>query len=376
MCHRANLVWAVALLAASCAPSVACAQFFFESDAVALTRNSDGGAPFVAGPNSVSTEPGGYGWEPGYRLGFGWMGEDLQVDTTFTQISPWTSSSSGTFGGNLYFDQGDPALGAADSALVFPGFLNTAAASTLGGATQEGFLPSAGSKFSTATTSNYRDVEINIGSSQYKRPWRFGVGYRNIQLDEKNIMNLSGAFDTTGTGISDAALMNAGAQYVSGAGVGFDQTTPTTFLAYQVNGHAQNEMNGAQAFFGYRIYDGSWFTIEGTGKAGIYHNAISGRVQESLAASGFDNSVYQRTLTSKDAAAAFAGNLGLRAVVGITDYIDLTLGYEILFLSGVGLGPDQLNGVRTDSLGATAYHVQHNGSLIANGGTIGLRIYW
>ncbi|WP_437227123.1 hypothetical protein SH661x_000187 [Planctomicrobium sp. SH661] len=381
MFRRTTLVRAILFVAASYVSSPAQAQFFFEGDAVFYTRNNTGGTPFLGGPTSVSSSKGSYDIEPGYRLGFGWSGENLQVDTTFTQITPWTAESSGILSGNLYMNPNDPAIGPADHTLQYQGFLSQAAQSTLGGTTESGFLigsvvPGDAPSYSTSTTSNYRDIEVNIGSSQYKRPWRLAVGYRNVQLDEKNVMSMNGIFGTDATGISDAALIDAGASSISGAGSGFMQTVPPTYLNYQVHGQSQNDMNGAQLVFGYRFYDGPWLTLEGTSKAGIYRNIVSGRVQETATASGFNDSVYQRTMTGQDSGAAFAGNLGLKAVVGITDYIDFVIGYEVLFLAGVGLGPDQAGGISSNAAGAAVYHVQHDGSLIANGGTIGLRIYW
>lgn len=377
---RKNLFWAVLCVATCCGASVAQAQFFFESDAVFLQRNNSGSAPFIAGPGGVSSGKGSYGVEPGYRLGFGWMGNDVQVDATFTQISPWTADSNGSVTGNMYFDQG-PGGAATDNSLVFPGFLREAANSSLAGldeSNEREFL-TPGSAFTTSARSNYRDLEINVGTSQYKRPWRLAVGYRNISLDEKSMMRVSGVFDADGAGndgLSDAALINAGATHISGGSDGFFVSTPDTIATYQVNGNAANDLSGAQLLFGYRIFDNSWFSLEGISKAGVYRNSVSGQVQETLAGSGYDNSVYQRTLTSHDTSAAFAGNLGLRAVFSVTDYIDVLVGYEVLFLSGVGLGPDQANGIGTNAAGVTTYHVKHDGSLIANGGTIGLRIYW
>ncbi len=361
------------VLVGMCSASSAQAQLFFDAQAVFLDRNSDSSAPFISGTNSLSTG-GGYGWEPGYRLGLGWIGESMQIDAGFTQISPWESSRLAGYGSGLGLNSG---AGATNS-LSFPGFVTEAANSTFGGNPNNAFL-APGAVAAVSTESNYKDWELNIGTSQYKRPWRVAVGYRGVTLDEKNLSTLFGEYQTSGAGneaLSDFNLTSAGAEWIGGTGTGFDMTTPPTFLTYSVFSKAQNELNGAQALFAYRFYDGSWFMLEGTGKAGVYYNSIHGQVQETLAGSGNNDSVYRRTLKGKDEGAAFVGNLGLRAIVGITDYIDLVLGYEVLFLSGVALGPDQLNGISQDSTNTTIYRVQHDRSLIANGGNIGLRIYW
>jgi hypothetical protein len=182
-----------------------------------------------------------------------------------------------------------------------------------------------------------------------------------------------------GTGLSDQAIVNAGGVLISGDGDGYDASTsidgPDRVL-YSINSATSNVLNGGQVTFSYRVYDGSWFAVDAYSKAGIFRNQMRGTVVETIAGSGNDNSVYQRTLTNDRFGAAFAGNLGFRAIVGLTDYINLTAGYEVLFLSGLALGPDQLNGVSSNMAGATVYRVQNHGNVVAHGGTLGLQILW
>jgi hypothetical protein len=356
--------------------SPAQAQLFFEADAIVLGRNNQGGSNLVSGSQSLSTSQGSYGAEPGYRVGLGGVFDNWQVDSSFTQISPWSTSSAGTFGGAVYFDS-MPSTG--PNVLSFDSVLQGAATNAFYGQDASNEFLQGGTSFSTYSNSNYRDAEINIGSSQMNRPWRLAAGYRNIQLDEKNGMFLSGVFDSTGTGLSDNAITSTGATLISGDPDGFDAAgalNGTDTIRYSLDAQSKNELNGFQTTFGYRFLDGDWVTLEGIAKAGIYRNRMSGQVAETVAGAGNDDSVYQRILGDHKTAAAFAGNLGLRAIVGLTDYIDLVGGVEVLFLSGVALGPDQVGGVSQNAAGNYVYRVDNHGSIVAYGGTLGLRIFW
>ncbi|SFH93284.1 hypothetical protein [Planctomicrobium piriforme] len=379
MGNRTRLVRLIVWFSLGCWASAAQAQFYFEADSVFLGRTNQGGASVVAGPQPVDTKNGNYSVEPGYRLSIGTIFDNFQVDTSFTQLSPWEASGSGSFLAPVDFDGPRPG----NNTLNFNGFLRAAALDTFNGEDTESEQIRA-SNWTSYSSSSYLDAEINFGSSQVNRRWRLAGGYRYIQLDEKNGVSMFGTFDAPdvgggviqpNNGLSHDALTDAGASLISGVADGFN-SGGTDQLQYSVNSNANNRMSGFQTTFGYRFYDGDWFTLEGISKAGIYANSISGQVQETVVGSGLDNSVYQRTLRDKEIAAAFAGNLGLRAVVGITDYIDLVAGWEVLFLAGLALGPDQINGLKVNNVGTTVYQVDNHGSMVATGGTLGIRIYW
>ena len=73
---------------------------------------------------------------------------------------------------------------------------------------------------------------------------------------------------------------------------------------------------------------------------------------------------------------AFGGALGFRILVPMTDYISFITGYEALLLTNIALGPDQHQGVGTNLLGATQYHVVTHGLFVAHGGNAGLQVTW
>ncbi len=349
--------------------SAAEAQLFFEADAVFLGRNHDGGSSVVSGQETLTTSNGSFGAEPGYRLGIGMILENFQVDAGFTQVNPWVAESSGMFSTAVNMDGGNP------SRLDFNGFLKNAASSAFSGEDGEVEAFGPGATYTNSTRSNYRDFEINIGSSYATKRWRLSGGFRSVQLDEKNTVGIDGLFTETppNQGLSDTALWNAGATLIAGPGTGFADGTD---LIYSIDTSTKNQLNGFQTTFGVQFIDGKWVSLEGIAKVGIYRNHMSGQIIETAAGDGAGSSVYQQYLTSSKDGAAFAGNLGLRAVVGITDYIDLVGGGEVLFLNGLALGNDQLDGVRTSTTGLSTYQVQNKGSMVGYGGTIGLRIFW
>ncbi|WP_437191982.1 hypothetical protein [Planctomicrobium sp. SH527] len=354
------------------------AQMFFEAEAVFLNRDHNGGSPFVEGADPLSTATGSFSTEPGYRLGIGSVLENWQVDASFTQINPWTTSQSGVMSGDVSFDPTSSVP--APNLLSYNGFLSGAAQSMLNGdeSINERFTTP---EFATYARSNYRDAEINVGSSHCGRRWRLSGGFRHIQLDEKNGVRLDGIFSsdpslTPGShinGLSDAELTMAGANWIGGAG---DGIVSGADLMYSLESNVENQLNGFQTTFAFRFIEKEWITLEGTLKAGVYQNKMHGQLIETAATSGIDNSVYQQAFAASDTGVAFAGNLGLKTIIGLTDYIDFVLGGEVLFLSGVALGADQAGGVSVTSTGARTYTVDNHGSLVGYGGSIGFRVYW
>lgn len=187
----------------------------------------------------------------------------------------------------------------------------------------------------------------------------------------------------TNDGLSHAALTNSGLALIGGAADGFDGLQPNALpaippdiIAYETYGRADNELNGAQFTFGYLVVNGEWITLETFSNVGIYRNNIRGSVRETVAGLGNDNSIYQRTLTDDRLKPAFAGTLGFKGTVALTDYINLVGGYEALFLSGIALGPDQILGVGTSNMGTTSFRAQTDGNIILHGGNVGFEILW
>ncbi len=372
----------------------ASAQVYFEADWIYMKRNHDSSGNLVNGPESIPAGVADYDFEPGYRFKLGGDFFDYRVDASFTSINSWSGSSSGTLGGAVIFD--DTAL-ATDNVLSPRNVLRQAAMFNDFGANNETLESErlrAGATYSATSGTNYKDWEINIGTSEYASRYRFSGGFRRIDLDDINRVNLRGTFDALDTddgaifgdlnndpndALSHLALSSTGLVNVSGSGDGFQSfASPggVDTLIYEAAGKARNNLSGGQVVFTGRVIDAEWITVETIGKAGVYHNNVSASVQETVAGSGNDNSVYRRTFSDNANTASFAGNVGLRGIVSLTDYVNLVAGYEVLFISNVALGADQTNGLQRDLLGNNFFKAQTNGSLIAHGGTVGLEFLW
>ncbi len=396
------------------------AQMFFEADWLYYGRDNDSSKNVVTGSESLGLSDADFDMTSGYRLVLGGSLGEFGVDASFSQLDSWNGGSSGTFTNLLILDDTaglgtvDPG-GTANSLASFTALSQAARFSPMMMGPDDETTESERLRaytdpftaemiplsYSTYNTSNFREFEINIGTRRDVCWWRCSVGYRHLKLDERSGLTIAGAFDALdvddgnpfdGTvnddpnnALSNTAITSTGLANISGAADGFDaifvtmdpmMAIPADYVAYQILGNSNNELNGAQVTSAIRIFNGEWITIEGIGKAGIYRNNVSGSVQETVVGSGNDDSIYQRTLTGNDSSAAFAGNLGIRGIVSLTDYINIIVGYDVLFLSGVAIGSEQPDGLSTDIFGATRYKVQNDGTLVAYGSNIGFELLW
>lgn len=372
------------------------AQMFFEADWLYYGRDSDSGQNIVNGPESIGLGDEDFDPTAGYRLTIGGSVAEFDIDASFMQLDTWNSSSYGTFMEPITLDgvsvPGDP-MGI-NSLADFTSLFQAA------NSTDE--LPESerivsyldpvtmldhSLTYSAFNKSNLRQFEINFGSRREVNWWRVAVGYRHINFDERNGLTLNGVFDALdvdpampddpNNGLAAGSLTDTG---LVGTGdfVSIDtmMMVPVDLLAYQVIGSANNELDGAQLTTAVRLFDGKWITIEGIGKAGIYRNRVSGSVQETVVGGGESLASYQRSFRDNDTKAAFAGNLGLRGTISLTDYINLIAGYDVLFLAGVAIGAEQTEGLSQDISGNTIYSVKNDGSMIAHGSNLGIEIWW
>ncbi|MCA8998163.1 MAG: hypothetical protein KDA80_14290, partial [Planctomycetaceae bacterium] len=320
-----------------------------------------------------------------------------------TQINPWAVSTSGDFDRIVVFDD------TANNRFVSPfqeanaltqyAGLREAALNSLAASDEstEGEFLLPGATYQNSYRSDYRDFEINVGTNYYCRRWRVAAGYRHVRLDESSTFLMQGTFDALDVddgarpgdmmndpndGLSHGAMIEAGFVNVAGGADGFDARVlntnppvPPDIIAYETQGRAYNELNGGQFTGAFLLVDREVFQLESVFKAGIYRNEVSGQVRETVAGLGNDDSVYQRALTDDRMKPAFVGQIGFQGILALTDYINVRAGYDVIFLSGVALGPDQWLGLSTDNFGATTYRVR-TGSMVVHGGNVGLEFLW
>ena len=377
--------------------SSASAQMWGGAEYLYFSRLSGSSAPVTTGPGGLSSLDSG-GGTSGYRFTIGGYIGQFEVEAAFMNIENMSDSASGTFANPLSFDNpanDTAAFGAGVPVTHLPlssGLYRAATYAGSGGVgdetTEVEFLQP-GATYHLESFTDIKSGEVNFGTNRNLNPWRVGIGYRTFLIKDGSSSLFSGTFDAvdiTGgvgplnNGLSNDALVAAGYTSVAGGADGFDSAAslngPDT-LAIFSNGYARNELHGAQLNGAYQLYPLDWLTIEVFGKAGLFYNTVQATVTEQLIGSGpNDDSVYQRSFSGKKHAAAFAGTLGLKGMVPITDYINITAGYEAMFFSGIGVGSRQADGIETSLTGTQSYVPRTSNSLIVHGGTVGLQLTW
>lgn len=386
-------------------------QFRFQADWVYYTRqNKAESIPLFTGPESVNQRNADFNYQSGYRLNLGFMNEDYELEGSYLKLEGPDSSLNGTLTNAVVFDgaSGFAAASLAARATIgaTPNFFETstlfvpmnAAANHSSAVPAENetneleFLDS-GALYQSHYSSSLQDFDINLkGRRQSGRLLRFGFGYRNIQFNESGSTAMRGAFNTVDTdgneapgfndpndGLSNAALTavpGAGLTLSSGAGGFFENTLPTSpdQLLFTSASSATNQLNGVQATLDATFLETEYFTIGGYAKAGVFHNKARGSISETYQSLNNGLSTYTRSLSDSQNRVAFAGNLGVNATLFLRENMRLFGGYELMYLSGVALAPDQSSGIQTSLANVTSLSLQSHGEALYYGGRVGFEI--
>ncbi len=386
-------------------------RFRFQADWVYFTRqNRSKSLPVFSGPESVDQRDIDFNYQSGYRLNLGFMNDNYELEGSYFRLDGLDGSQSGTLANALVFDGPtgfDAASLASQASVGFdPNFLtsttlfspiNTAAnhtsATDTDNETNELEFLDPGARFQMRYTSSLQDFDINLkGRRQSGRLLRFGVGYRNIQFNESGLMSLRGTFNTVDTdgdetagnndpndGLSNAALTavpGAGLTLASGAGGFFENTSPVApdQLLFTSSTRASNQLNGVQATVDATFLESEYFLLGGYAKAGVYHNAAHGLVSEHYQDLLNGKSKYTRNFSDSQNRAAFAGNLGVNGTIFLRENLRLFGGYELMYLAGVALAPDQSAGIHTNLNSTASLNLQTHGTAFFHGGRIGIEI--
>jgi hypothetical protein len=377
----------------------------FQADWVSYTRrNQAKSQSIISGAEAFTTKDSDFDYGSGYRLTLGWMHDDFELEGSFMELNGLGSSRSGSLTNSLVFDGegGFLAASAAAQATIgaTPNFLesstffspiNTAANFTSGTAADNEdneleFLDP-GAQFVVRYDTELQDFDLNLkGRRQSGRLLRFGLGYRNILLDESGLAALRGTFNTfdgdgdetpgnddPNDGLSNAALTavpGAGLTLASGAG-GF---TEGDELLFTTSSRASNRLNGVQATLDATFLESEYLQIGGYAKAGVFHNRARASVSEVFRTVAATPTSYTRSVSDSEDRIAFAGNLGITGTIFVRDNLRLFGGYELMYLSGVALAPDQVGGIRTDISNVTSLNLQSNGEAFFHGGRVGIEI--
>jgi hypothetical protein len=128
-------------------------------------------------------------------------------------------------------------------------------------------------------------------------------------------------------------------------------TTPGSVNAFD---HTNNNLFGGQIGGDWKHLFGSGFGIELGGKAGIYgtHSTLDGTLE-----------------SAGSSRASFVGELGLVGTYNLTNYMKARAGYQVMWVEGIALAPDQ-----AIFLGASS--INNRGGVFLHGGVVGLELQW
>ncbi len=364
--------------------------FRFQADWLQLGLETDTQPrPLIAGPDALTTSDD-FNFEPGVRIFMGVGTETVELGFQYSRINSWTDEQSLVLQNELAFDS------EFDNAVVFPQPTNVIGfANGLGTAGEfnggVGFDETTEAEFldtmSTAqymVESNYDDFELTLKMSRFHR-FRFGIGYRYIALQELNGLQISGLFQTRdaddgalpggiGNGPNDILSNEAfvGVGFTEGAGIA-DGFAHGDDLLLSSSSSNDNRLNGAQLTFDGTLFENDLFLLDASSSVGIYSNSIQTNVGESLSASGSNATTYQRQWRNSQDRFAWAAQIGLKAVVKLTDSIRVHGGYEALYLDGLALGTN-FHRVPMVSTGQISSDQQN--TAVIHGGRLGLELLW
>lgn len=133
--------------------------------------------------------------------------------------------------------------------------------------------------------------------------------------------------------------------------------------------HTQNNLYGGQA--GARIHRCyGRFSLEGTGKAGAYYN-YANQAQDAI--TDFPSFLIRDHRSASDEKIAFVGELSLTGIYQLNCVWGLRAGYNLMWVEGVALAPDQLDFTNTQTSGTA---INLDGSLFVHGLSAGLEARW
>lgn len=261
------------------------------------------------GTTVLTTGDATFGWQPGVRAIVGWR-QDRQL--------AWEAAYFGIFNWHAQAQ----ALG--NNNLAIPGDLGLASLDFF-----------AADSLTLRYQSRLHSAEIHQVHSESDGPWSWLVGFRYLTLNEDFTMR--------------AVDLDTGASH------------------YRI--HSTNNLFGGQ--FGVRYLE-QWdaWGMDATAKAGLYGNAA----QQRQSVTDFPpNFVLRPRQEGSEGQIAFVGELQFSIFYQLSDVWAIRAGYNLLWIEGVALAPDQLDFTDTTASGRD---VRSMGGLFAHGVSAGVSAWW
>jgi len=369
--------------------------YFFQADYLFWTRDSSlTSGPIINGPDSFNYNDLDFGFDSGYRLKGAVAMESVEFEAAWTQIDGWNDSQSGQLTTGLGFDAGASFAGAnlIDGGTFFQPLFR-ASSFNFGGTDETledeglgpvGIFADPAATYQTEYNSSLQDLELMAKYAPFWSRVKFGIGYRRVTLDELARASITGTFRAVDAGVgangglSHTALTDPNGgnlQLISGAADGFDDETALLGTAgpdqLQMLNSAitDNTLNGVQFSMEALLIESQWVLLDATLKAGAFQNQIDASLTERYSGTANDDSVYGRAFNDSASEVAFVGQIGLGATIRLNHFARLRAGWDVLFVSGVALAPDQ-----TANVQAGTFTLNNDGDMVANGGHIGLEL--
>lgn len=366
-----------------------------------MTRdhNFNGPSNFISGPDAgrINFNNTDFDFESGYRGFLALSNQGIRVEGVYTNFGRWQYGNAGSLTNGLAFDEGAVNDWTGDNFInLTTGFssLHAAAAGGMGGDADEfeglgpvGAFADTLPTFETYYHSRMQSWEVNFVTEDPEAHFQFGAGYSHFDLSETTGVSIVGtlrAIDVAAPngGISHTGLTTfGGLTHLGGVANGFEDEVGNAsgfadVLQMQHNAGTRNNLNGVQLLFQEEIMYWRGWTIDGTLKTGLYNNSMTGTVSERYIGTDpitGESSTYGRTFFDKKTDLAFGVAVGLKSNFPLSDHWSLLTGYEMTFLDGVALAPEQYGAISGTTFVNRRYDINDNGQIIAHGANVGLQ---
>ena len=135
------------------------------------------------------------------------------------------------------------------------------------------------------------------------------------------------------------------------------------------NIRTSNNLYGAQLGARLRRTSGR-FGWDATGFAGVFGNDA----QQTQSVTDFPNFPLRPTVSSSRGGVAFASGANLSGLYSLTNVWNLRAGYNVIWIEGLALAPNQLNFNFASAQGGTQLH--NGGGMLLHGVNVGLEARW
>jgi hypothetical protein len=129
---------------------------------------------------------------------------------------------------------------------------------------------------------------------------------------------------------------------------------------------ANNHLYGFQVGGLVDVWTNGLWSVNAWAKAGLFHNSADQLTNVFFPGVG--------TVGDQDDNTAFAGDLAITAVRQLNDWLAFRIGYQLLWIDGVALAPDQLLG--TNDVTVPIAILENDSEVFFHGGFLGLEASW